>query len=148
MGLTIADIIVTSVSIILALVNFFFFNKTKTIYNKITGYDLVSYKDRFHSLYSDISQKIKRPNWNRGGKNNDLLDNLDKALIDYNNCDFRIKDENQRYNIESAISEIKRILPSFYTGTENQTDKDNLSKKLDVIDKELVKICDSVKAKN
>lgn len=50
----------------------------KQVYKKLDAFDLVTYSREIHSLNLDISSKIKTANSNKGGRNNKLIEGLNK----------------------------------------------------------------------
>ena len=50
----------------------------KQVYKKVDAFDLVSFSREYHLLNLDISSKIRTPSSNKGGRNNKLIEDLNK----------------------------------------------------------------------
>lgn len=140
--------IVTIVSIICTIFTAIWAYRTKTIKNelleKLNSFEIVSYKDRLHKLYLDLSSKIRLKNWNQGGKNNDLLTNLDKELRDFNQFKGKIPSEKQE-SLKTTINSALQHLDSVCQGYTFSTTP--LLKDLDIIDENLNSICNELMSK-
>lgn len=140
------DTFVTIVSIICTIFTAIWAYRTKRIKNelleKLNSFELVSYKDRLHDMYIDLSTKSKLNNWNLGGNNNDLLLNIEKQLRNFNQFNGKIeanKQETLKTTIASALEHLDSVFKGYYSFTQNLlSDLDNIDDNLNTICNELM----------
>ena len=139
---------VTVISIICAVLTGFWAKRTKIIKNelqqKLNSYELVSYKDRLHDLYIKLTKAIRQGDWNKGGKSNEILSNLEENLRDFNKFNNKIPDDKQdsiKTKITSALSHLDSIFKGYDFVTQN------LLTDLYEIDDNLNSICNDLMSK-
>lgn len=139
---------VTVISVICTFLTGIWAKRTKKIKNelqqKLNSYELVSYKDRLHDLYIKYAKAIRQDDWNKGGKGNEILLNLEENLRDFNKFNKKIPTDKQN-NIKAKITSALSHLDSIFKGYDYDTQ--NLSNDLDEIDDNLNSICNDLMSK-
>ena len=105
---------------------------------------MVSYKDRLHDLYIKLTKAIRQGDWNKGGKSNEILSNLEENLRDFNKFNNKIPDDKQdsiKTKITSALSHLDSIFKGYDFVTQN------LLTDLYEIDDNLNSICNDLMSK-
>ena len=142
--------ILTGVSIILTILNFIWYRNTKRIrdriLDKLNGYELISYIERFNSIYLETAKKIRAKDWNKAGKNNNLIDDIESVLRNFNKYEYKIQ-KDIRENIKTEVLDTLKSLTPFRDGTANEYQKGSLLTKLDSIDESLMKIREDLNQK-
>lgn len=140
--------ILTVISIVLTILNFIWYWNTKRIrdgfLDKLNGYELISYIERFNTIYLETAKKIRAKDWNKAGKNNNLIDDLESVLRNFNKYEYKIQ-QNVREGIKTKVLDILKSLTPFREGIANETDKGLLLSELDSIDESLMKIREDLK---
>lgn len=139
--------IVTLVSIGCVLFSAFFTYRTsrikKQVYKKIDAFDLISFSRELHLLNLDISSKIRTTSSNKAGRNNKLIDDLNKKLVDFNKYENKLPKEAQlgvRTNVDYVLNNIGKI----YEATANEEDINRWKSRLQEIDRKLIEITDKM----
>lgn len=133
--------IVTIISIIYAIYNGI---RAKRAQQKINSYELVSYKDKFHDLYIKLTKVVRQEDWNKGGKSNEILLNLEEKLRDFNKFNKRIPIDKQN-SIKADITSALSCLDSIFKGYDDDTKQ--LLTVLYEIDDSLNSICNDFMTK-
>lgn len=135
--------ILTGASIILTILNFIWYCSTKKIrdqfLDKLNGFELISYIERFNTIYLETAKKIRAKDWNKAGKNNNLIDDLESVLRNFNKYEYKIQ-KDIRETIKTKVVDTLKSLTPFREGTANENEKGMLLSKLDSIDEALMKI--------
>lgn len=135
--------ILTGASIILTILNFIWYCSTKKIrdqfLDKLNGFELISYIERFNTIYLETAKKTRAKDWNKAGKNNNLIDDLESVLRNFNKYEYKIQ-KDIRETIKTKVVDTLKSLTPFREGTANENEKGMLLSKLDSIDEALMKI--------
>lgn len=75
---TIISIACTIITILLTIKTWHYKNQ---VHKKLDAFDLVTFSREFHLLNLEISSKIRTPSSNKGGRNNKLIDDLNKNWL-------------------------------------------------------------------
>jgi len=115
----------------------------KQVYKKVDAFDLVSFSREYHLLNLDISSKIRTPSSNKGGRNNKLIEDLNKKLVDFNNYENKLPTESRlgvRTNVDYVLSNIGKI----YEATADYEEIGRWKSRLQDIDRKLIEITDKM----
>ena len=130
--------IVTVISIVYAIYKGI---RAKKAQQKLNSYELVSYKDKYHDLYIKLTKVIRQEDWNKGGKSNEILSNLEESLRDFNKFNNKIQ-SNEQYTINKTIKSALKHIDSVFKGIDYYIPE--LLSNLDDIDKKLQSICNEL----
>ncbi|MBO7470107.1 MAG: hypothetical protein J6T81_08290 [Bacteroidales bacterium] len=147
LNLTSVNTIVTIVSIVLTIITSFLTIKTwrykKQVFDKINAFDVVTYSRNFHTVYLNISKKIRTTESNKGGRNNNIISELEAILRDFNKYENKLPEENRksvRANVDSALDKIHCL----FEGTADSSTISSFKSRLDDMDRTLIKITEKM----
>lgn len=115
----------------------------RQVYKKADAFDLVSFSREYHLLNLEISSKIRTPSSNKGGRNNKLIEDLNKKLVDFNNYENKLPTESRlgvRTNVDYVLTNIGKI----YEATADNEEIGRWKSRLQDIDRKLIEITDKM----
>lgn len=147
LNVTRTNTVVTIISIACTIITILLTIKTwhykKQVHKKLDAFDLVIFSNEFHILNVEISSKIRTANSNKGGRNNKLINDLNKKLVDFNNYEKKLPIESQmgvRVNVDYVLTNIDKI----YEATADQGEITRWKSRLQEIDRKLIEITDKM----
>lgn len=139
--------IVTIVSIVCAVLSGIFTIRTskikRQVYTKIDAFDLISFYREFHSIYLEISNKIRTPDSNKGGRYNKQIEKLNTILRDFNRYESKLPEEHRKA-IKTNIDTVLENTGKLWDATAKEDDIKRCKSRLDEIDRKLIEITDKM----